>query len=60
MNCPLPDQDLHQGADALLRKCSETSCSYWRGDLDSDRLPGGCVLLVVALLDPQRPVKEKR
>jgi hypothetical protein len=54
MRCQLPqvdDEDLHQGVESLIRKCEKTHCTFWQSDLDSDRLPANCILLVVAMLD---------
>lgn len=57
LECPLPTldkEDLHQGCRSLLPKCQATCCTYWQGNLNSKYLPGGCILLIVALLDKER------
>ena len=56
-HCPLPYEvktDLHQGVTSLIPKCREIGCPFIDSNYDSDYLPGGCVLFVVALLDPDR------
>ena len=60
IRCPLEnveEEDLYQGVRSLLPKCEAAKCTYHRSNLDSDRLPGGCILMVVAMLDKERTAK---
>ena len=38
----------------MVPKCRAVGCGFVDGPLDTDYMPGSCVLLVVALLDPGR------
>jgi len=57
MDCPLTDEqteDIHQPLPQLIRNCRRARCGFVDSDHDTDRLPGGCILLVVALLTMPR------
>jgi hypothetical protein len=51
MDCPLenPLNCLYQ-VRTLMKRCWEVRCWYVGSELDSDRLPVGCVLLAAGLL----------
>lgn len=55
--CPLRNEDLMnltQGLACLRPKCRQARCPYVDSGHDSAHLPMGCILLVVAILDPSR------
>lgn len=61
MKCPLPsigEEDIYQGVRSLMPKCDTIGCCYVHSEWNEDP-PSGCLLLVVALLDPERLDKER-
>jgi hypothetical protein len=57
--CPLTTDEenasLHaKSVEELIPKCRSHRCHFVDSDHDTDYLPGGCILLVVALLDSKR------
>lgn len=55
MKCPLLalDKNLEQGLRSLIHKCRAVECDYVDSDHDTDYMPAGCILLVVALCEKE-------